>query len=196
MTTTLSEALEEAYASNPSDVVILDTLELIHPDFKDEDGNQAAVRVVRDNVNLRAFLEDDAPLNAGQEVEFVALGFDLEFPPVNTTPVPEITVTLDNVGREIIKYLDMAASSQDMIKMIYRPYLSTDLSVPQMIPPLTLVLSDVQANITKITAKARMMDIGTVSYTHLRAHETDSYLVCRLLLEKKKKDKKRIFIIL
>src|SRR5664279_1026344 len=23
---------------------------------------------------------------------------------------------------------------------------------------------------------------GTVSYTHLRAHETDSYLVCRLLL--------------
>src|SRR5665647_1232014 len=25
-----------------------------------------------------------------------------------------------------------------------------------------------------------------VSYTHLRAHETDSYLVCRLLLEQKK----------
>lgn len=48
--------------------------------------------------------------------------------------------------------------------MIYRPYLSTDLSVPQMIPPLTLVLSDVQANITKITAKARMMDIGNRSF--------------------------------
>src|SRR5665647_3738145 len=29
-----------------------------------------------------------------------------------------------------------------------------------------------------------------VSYTHLRAHETDSYLVCRLLLEKKKKNQK------
>ena len=28
--------------------------------------------------------------------------------------------------------------------------------------------------------------IYPVSYTHLRAHETDSYLVCRLLLEKKK----------
>ena len=27
--------------------------------------------------------------------------------------------------------------------------------------------------------------LGAVSYTHLRAHETDSYLVCRLLLEKK-----------
>ena len=28
---------------------------------------------------------------------------------------------------------------------------------------------------------------NAVSYTHLRAHETDSYLVCRLLLEKKKR---------
>ena len=28
--------------------------------------------------------------------------------------------------------------------------------------------------------------LESVSYTHLRAHETDSYLVCRLLLEKKK----------
>ena len=28
---------------------------------------------------------------------------------------------------------------------------------------------------------------GPVSYTHLRAHETLRYLVCRLLLEKKKK---------
>ena len=27
-----------------------------------------------------------------------------------------------------------------------------------------------------------------VSYTHLRAHETDSYLVCRLLLEKGKQE--------
>src|SRR5680860_144438 len=31
------------------------------------------------------------------------------------------------------------------------------------------------------------VDIRAVSYTHLRAHETDSYLVCRLLLETTKK---------
>ena len=31
------------------------------------------------------------------------------------------------------------------------------------------------------------LPFAAVSYTHLRAHETDSYLVCRLLLEKKKK---------
>ncbi|KQI09431.1 hypothetical protein K777_09895, partial [Campylobacter coli CVM 41970] len=30
--------------------------------------------------------------------------------------------------------------------------------------------------------------VETVSYTHLRAHETPEHLVCRLLLEKKKKN--------
>ena len=36
--------------------------------------------------------------------------------------------------------------------------------------------------------------INAVSYTHLRAHETDSYLVCRLLLEKKKKKRINVAI--
>src|SRR5665254_21478 len=30
------------------------------------------------------------------------------------------------------------------------------------------------------------LELGAVSYTHLRAHETPEHLVCRLLLEKKK----------
>src|SRR5680860_1214709 len=34
-------------------------------------------------------------------------------------------------------------------------------------------------------ARFDLGSVGAVSYTHLRAHETDSYLVCRLLLEKK-----------
>ena len=39
---------------------------------------------------------------------------------------------------------------------------------------------------------------GTVSYTHLRAHETVLEIVCRLLLEKKKKkiDMRRISVYL
>ena len=39
----------------------------------------------------------------------------------------------------------------------------------------------------KIESKTSVADrIKSVSYTHLRAHETGAYLVCRLLLEKKK----------
>ena len=35
-----------------------------------------------------------------------------------------------------------------------------------------------------ISSNQHDLSIKAVSYTHLRAHETDSYLVCRLLLEK------------
>src|SRR5680860_329398 len=42
----------------------------------------------------------------------------------------------------------------------------------------------------RATPSSSRVERRPVSYTHLRAHETDSYLVCRLLLEKKKKKKK------
>ena len=132
---TLSEALKEAYASAPSDVILLHTLELRHPAFVDEIGNQTAIRVVRDNVNHTCTLEDTAPLNPGQAVEFTAMAFDLTLPPVEAIPVPEITLSIDNVSTEIIKYLDRAVETQDMIEMTYRPYLTSDLSCPQMDPP-------------------------------------------------------------
>src|SRR5450756_2686409 len=38
-----------------------------------------------------------------------------------------------------------------------------------------------------VLGRRRRPDPGPVSYTHLRAHETRHDLVCRLLLEKKKK---------
>src|SRR5665647_3690453 len=40
-------------------------------------------------------------------------------------------------------------------------------------------------NVEGATHRSSPSTLGAVSYTHLRAHETDSYLVCRLLLEKK-----------
>jgi hypothetical protein len=161
---TLSEALKEAYASAPSDVILLHTLELRHPSFVDEQGNQTAIRVVRDHVSHICTLENSAPLNPGEAVEFVAMAFDLELPPVNNTPTPEISVTIDNVSTEMITYLDRAIETQDMIELTYRPYLSDDLTTPQMDPPITLVITDIHVDCYKITATARMMDIGNKSF--------------------------------
>src|SRR5680860_615794 len=49
-------------------------------------------------------------------------------------------------------------------------------------------LGDLAVNGVQVSARATDLTTGrvlfsAVSYTHLRAHETDSYLVCRLLLE-------------
>lgn len=160
----LSQAIKEAYASAPSDVVILHTLELRHPSFLDEFSNPIAVRVVRDNNDLTARLEATAPLNTGEMVTFTAMGFDLELPPVDTAPVPEISITLDNVSRELVKHLDAAVETQDKIEITYRPYLSDDLEGPQLDPPFTLILTEVTADALRITGRARMLDIGNKAF--------------------------------
>ncbi|WP_460413874.1 hypothetical protein [Staphylococcus aureus] len=49
-------------------------------------------------------------------------------------------------------------------------------------------ISNATTIITAITIKLKL-NMVSVSYTHLRAHETLSDRVCRLLLEKKKKKK-------
>ena len=43
-----------------------------------------------------------------------------------------------------------------------------------------------ETKIDKQTLINQLLAKQAVSYTHLRAHETDSYLVCRLLLEKRR----------
>ena len=187
----LSEAIREAYASAPADVVVLHTLEIWHPSFI-EDGVAKPIRVVRNyedtatwlglggeevqavldglsdearrKVGLVARIEAGAARDAGLLVSFVALGFEMELPPVDTIPVPEIVVTLDNVGREITRHLDAAAISQDAIEVTYRPYLSTDINGPQMDPPLTMTLSEVEVDVFRITGRARVLDIGNKSF--------------------------------
>lgn len=182
----LSAAIQEAYAAAPSDVVVLHTLEIRHPtfttpirvvrNFADEDTwtalGGAGVTAVLDAmdaedralVGLVARLEADAPEDPGAYVAFIALAFDLDLPPVDTVPVPEITVTMDNVGREITDALDAAATSQDKIEVTYRPYLSTDIEGPQMDPPITMVLSEVEATPLQVTGRARMLDIGNKAF--------------------------------
>ena len=46
--------------------------------------------------------------------------------------------------------------------------------------------SNAQIEFSALREAAASYQIDAVSYTHLRAHETGAYLVCRLLLEKKK----------
>ena len=54
------------------------------------------------------------------------------------------------------------------------------------LPDLTLAQDrTIPKNKQEVFARQVAAYLCPVSYTHLRAHETDSYLVCRLLLEKK-----------
>lgn len=151
--TTLSQAIKEAYASAPSNVVIYHTLELRHPAFT------TPIRVVRDFVDLTATLEATAPANPSTAVLFVAFNFEFTKPEVSSVGVPQITITLDNVDRSIVANIEAALTTTDLVQVTYREYLSNDLSAPQNNPPLNMTIMSVTADVFKVTAVAGFPDL-------------------------------------
>jgi hypothetical protein len=155
---TLSAAIAEAYASAPTDEVVMHTLEIRHSSFS------TPIRVVRDKRDFTATLEADAPEDPGAEVTFIALAFDFILPEVSRSAVPEIEIVLDNVSGEIIGYLDAAAQTAEMLEVTYRPYLLPYISGPQMDPPLTLVIREIRADVFRVRARAGFGDLGNKKF--------------------------------
>ena len=150
----LSAALAEAYASAPSDEVIYHTLEISHAAFSQP------IRVVRDNADLTARLEATAAHNPGEMVTFVGFGFDLVRPEVSATGVPQCTIEMDNVSREILANIELAMTSLDAIEVTYREYLASDLEGPQNDPPMTLTIISISADVFRVRAVAGYPDMS------------------------------------
>ena len=150
---TLSQAIKEAYASAPNTSVVYHTLEIYHPSFV------TPIRVVRDFVDLTATLEATAPRDAGQPVLFVGYAFDVVLPEVSSTGVPSLQITIDNVARDIMAGLEAAVTTSTPITVIYRQFLSSDLSGPQNNPPMALTIISIAADVFKVTATATFGDL-------------------------------------
>ena len=149
-----SQALALAYASAPETDVLLDTLEFRHASFVTA-GLPYAVRLVNDHHLLMAFLEADAPLNPGEEVQFNPTRFTLSRPSeTDSGSTPELEITVDNASRVLVPYLDASKESLDPILVTWRPYLTSDLSGPHMLPVLTLSITAVSLDMTQVVARA------------------------------------------
>ena len=156
----LSEAWKEACAVAPAGIVQLHTLEFRHPNFRDALNNPTSIRVVLDHQDLVATLEDDAPLNPGEAVTFIAMAFGLELPTVDSVPTPELKIILDNVSQEIETYLAVSTASAFPVEVTYREYLSNDLTGPQNNPPMNFTLKNPEADDYQVTATASTTDSG------------------------------------
>jgi hypothetical protein len=104
------EAIKEAYASAPADVVIYHTLEIRHAAFA------TPIRVVRDLVNLSATLEATAPTDPSTEVEFIGFSFDLKLPEVSTGGTPELVIEIDNASREILANIELSMATSTLLE--------------------------------------------------------------------------------
>lgn len=165
---TLTAALKEAYASAHANVVVYSTLEFRHPAFT------TPIRVVRDVENLTATLEASAPANPSTAVEFQRFAFDFAKPEMSANGVPQISIEIDNVDQQIVASIELALTTNDLIKVTYREFLSTDLSAPQNNPPLHLTVMSISATPLKVTCVAGYPDLVNRKFPTL-AYEADVF---------------------
>lgn len=151
---TLSQAIQEAYASAPASEVIYHTLEFRHAAWP------APIRVVQDVANLTATLEADAPLNPAEPVVFTGYAFQMDLPELSDSASPQVTITIDNVSLEIEDAINDALLTTDLVQVTYRAFLASDLTQPANDPPLTLTLTAINAGQFQITATALLGDFG------------------------------------
>lgn len=103
-------------------------------------------------------LEDDSVQT------FEPVGFNFKLPGQNDQGIQELSIEIDNVDRRIGDFVRAAALSGVPTVVKFRPYLSTDLTTPQIDPPLEMVLSDIKMTETKVTARASFADLVNLSF--------------------------------
>ena len=155
----MSEALAEAYASAPADELVLETIELHHPGFIDEFGSLVSIRLVQSFEDHTLGLENTAPLNPSEMVLFKALAFEFTPTGFGEGEVPSIQLSVSNVSRIITKYLEQASQYTDPITLIYRPYLESDPSEPQIDPVVIMTITSVESGVMAVTGTASLSDV-------------------------------------
>jgi hypothetical protein len=144
---TYSAAIKEAYALAPSNIVTIDTIELTNP----SGGNSLFLVQQRSNMSLG--------LETGETVEFEAVPFRFSLPAAGENGRQDLTLAIDNIDRRVSDFVNTAKSYSEPIRCIYRPYLSNDLTRPQMDPPLSLKLTSITATVVEVQAKATFGDV-------------------------------------
>lgn len=142
-----TEALKEAYAIAPASKAVLHTIEI------SQDGVQDPVYIVKSRRAWEARDED------GVLRQFLPVNFDFTLPAATEEGFQSLNLTVDNIGRRASDFAETAKTVEVPVMVIYRPYLSDDNTGPQMIPPLTLFLEDIQITELTVTGRATFMDI-------------------------------------
>ena len=177
-----SAAIQEAIASNPPDNIILPTIELRHPNFRNGAGQLEYPMIVADTGfdigredgsyghKLKIPLENSLGeylLDANGNVrmrsyDFLACMFEFHLPEQNTTSLPEVELTIDNVAPILIEHLDAAVTIRADIQLIYREFI-LGINEPQY-TLRGLILKRVNSSISQVTATASFADLMGSSF--------------------------------
>lgn len=164
----LSRAEAEAAAIAPAGRVMLDCLELWCPAFTEP------ARIVSDKRDFSAYLEADAPRDAGELVLWRAVPCSVVWPRESDSAGRYAAqLQLDGVSAILAEQLELVNGSLDPLECILRRYASDDPSGPSRLPVLRLELGAPQVTETRVTVPLVGRERGTrrwpaVAYTRAR----------------------------
>jgi hypothetical protein len=152
-------ALAQAYAYGTDDLLI-ETLEFRHPLLVSDFGDNGQIRVAQffqrpADLEEQPFwegrLDAGAPLNPGEVVRFVRMGFKFSRPERSTSGAPQFQLEIDNVDARIGDALRAAADTEDPIFLTVRTFTeSTRLSgEPDVLDGFELREPEVTASIVR-----------------------------------------------
>jgi predicted ATPase len=155
MNASLQDAIKEAFAIAPTTKVVIHTLEIR------QTGVQSPIYISQTKTGINAFDEDNV------EHTFIACGFQFTLPPSDEEGFKSLNIAIDNVNRVASDFIETARANKVPVEIVYRPYLSDDLTASQMIPPLVLYLKDVQVTTYQVTGKCTFMDLVNKKFPSL-----------------------------
>lgn len=129
--------LSTVYASAPAAEVIIPTLE---------------IRTPTPIYTCAGFEDQEVTLEDGTDVTFTASGLDVSLPARNDTGQQTLTFAIENVTGIAQREIELAIENGSRIPVIYRPYLSSDLSAPAEAPiKLNLSGADFRGSTVQVT---------------------------------------------
>lgn len=155
----MTTLLDELFASNPRDAIYYITLEFLHSAFRNAEGDPASIRLVQGFDALVATLEDDAPQDGGEAVTFQPCALAVKLPAKDVSGRHDMDISIDAASGEIIDQLErVAAAPREPIRVIFREFVSSDLSGPQS-TPLRMIASSPQVAAARATVRASFADL-------------------------------------
>jgi hypothetical protein len=137
----LTTALKQAYAKAQADATLFHTLELSHDNLSEP------------LYLVQGFLNRELSVSGVTKV-FRAIPFQFTLPEHGDSGLQELSLSIDDVGREVSRFCRAAAQFPAPVVIKYRPYLSTDTTTPQMDPPLLMYLLNVEIKAGVVQGRA------------------------------------------
>jgi hypothetical protein len=103
-------------------------------------------------------------LETGGYKTFEPVGFRFELPKTAIAGTQDLNIEIDNTDRRIMEFIKTVKDTRVPISVIYRPYLSSDVTQPQWNPPIKLTLRKVSVTAQVVSGQASFLDVGRKAF--------------------------------